>query len=310
MNVLYKYTGPIGVKCLDTLQIKITPPHDLNDPFEFYPRIEGVYTDAEIEEDLKDPEVRKMVWEVLKREGFLNFSFTDFEYSFADNRAESIRYIRETWPLKAELSARDTGRFFGLRFGIYCLSANCTNPLMWSHYADSHRGLVLGIDTDLICDSCREPLQVTYSSQRAPLNHRFNRDPSHYQELLIALITTKSLHWSYEQEYRILFELEECSRSQTPDGSQIYLYSIAPKSIVRVILGSRVLRQTATLVATELRKPHFSHVVLEQASLHPDEFAVDLRAVSLDNLEEQLSGTTLPSNVFFPNMFDDNNLVL
>ncbi|MFC2041924.1 hypothetical protein ACFLTV_00255 [Chloroflexota bacterium] len=63
-------------------------------------------------------------------------------------------------------------------------------------------------------------------------------------------------------------------------------------------------------MARELRKPHFSHVVLEQASLHPDEFAVDLRVISLDKLEEQLSGTNLPGNVFSPNTFDENNLIL
>jgi hypothetical protein len=308
LRVLYKYTGPIGLRCLQTLQIKITPPHHLNDPFEFYPRIDGIYTDAEIEEDLEDPEVRSMVWEALKGEGILDFSFPDFEDNFADNKAEVMRYISETWPFKTELSARDSGRFFGLHFGIYCLSENCTNPLMWSHYADSHKGLVLGIDTDLLCDSRREPMKVKYSSDRAPLNHRFNRDPDRYKELLIALITTKSLHWSYEQEYRILFRLEECSQGQRQDGNPIYLFSIDPKTITRVILGSRVSRQTAALVVKELRKPHFSHIMIDQAMLHNDKFEVELHAISLEDLEGQLSGIAQPRNVFFPNISDDGTL--
>jgi len=251
-----------------------------------------------------------MVWEVLKEEGMLDFSFADFEDNFIDNKAEVIRYISETWPIKTELSARDSGLFFGQRFGIFCLSENCTNPLMWSHYADSHKGLVLGIDTDILCGSHRELMQVKYSSQRAPLNHRFNRDPEHYKKLLIALITTKSLQWSYEQEYRILFKLEECSQSRIQNENPIYLYSIDPKAITRVVLGSRVSRQTATFVAKELRKPHFGHVIIDQAMLHKDEFEVELHTISLELLEEQLSAKAPPRNVLFPNIFDDGTLAV
>ena len=32
------------------------------------------------------------------------------------------------------------------RTGLLCLTRTPTNPLMWAHYADSHRGVVIGID--------------------------------------------------------------------------------------------------------------------------------------------------------------------
>ena len=31
-------------------------------------------------------------------------------------------------------------------YGAMCLSKNCTDPLLWAHYADKHRGMCLGFD--------------------------------------------------------------------------------------------------------------------------------------------------------------------
>jgi hypothetical protein len=32
-------------------------------------------------------------------------------------------------------------------FGVVCLSTDCGNIAMWSHYADQHRGIVIGFDS-------------------------------------------------------------------------------------------------------------------------------------------------------------------
>src|SRR5438552_5198124 len=32
------------------------------------------------------------------------------------------------------------------RFGVLCFSKNWKNPLLWSHYAEKHKGLCLGFD--------------------------------------------------------------------------------------------------------------------------------------------------------------------
>ena len=38
------------------------------------------------------------------------------------------------------------------RLGIFCLSANCSSILSWSHYSDSHRGFCIGFDTSVLFD--------------------------------------------------------------------------------------------------------------------------------------------------------------
>lgn len=306
-QVLFKYTNPEGgVKCLQNRQIKVTPPHHLNDPFEFFPRVEGTYTDTEIQQDLQNQQVRKLAWVALKQEGVVDFSFEDFEYNFADYKAEVTRYLKETWPTKTERTAKNVARMVGANWGIYCLSASCTQQLMWSHYADGHKGLVLGIDADILCDSQHQPLPVKYDPQRAPLNHRFNLDPALYEQSIFGLITTKSNDWSYEEEYRVLFGLEECSRVECPEAP-LYLYNIDPSVIVEVILGSKISKDTASLVLSELRKPHFQHVKIEHCVLHKDAFSVDLCPISLEELEDRIAETKGPLNPMLPEGVEEDN---
>jgi hypothetical protein len=46
------------------------------------------------------------------------------------------------------------------RYGVLCFSKHWHNPVLWSHYADKHRGICLGFDID---SQCVRP--VTYVSQ-------------------------------------------------------------------------------------------------------------------------------------------------
>jgi hypothetical protein len=39
--ILYKYSGELGTKILDDLKVKVTPPNELNDPFELSPALDG-----------------------------------------------------------------------------------------------------------------------------------------------------------------------------------------------------------------------------------------------------------------------------
>lgn len=85
--------------------------------------------------------------------------------------------------------------------GILCLSATWRNPLLWSHYADRHRGLALGFDVS--GDRFRP---VNYVRTRKPwpaeLDGRFQEE----------LLYTKFSHWWYEREYRATVRLSRAVR--------------------------------------------------------------------------------------------------
>lgn len=81
--------------------------------------------------------------------------------------------------------------------GIYCVSASNDVVLMWSHYADSHKGICLRFKTDDKPFSTAIP--VRYDKQRPRINPLVDKNEG------FALATlTKADYWAYEDEWRIL----------------------------------------------------------------------------------------------------------
>jgi len=83
------------------------------------------------------------------------------------------------------------------KFGMVCFSLSWHNPLLWSHYADRHRGIALAFDVngDIL-------KRVAYAEARPNL-HEVNL------EAVQCLLFTKFIGWRYEDEARIFTRLEE-----------------------------------------------------------------------------------------------------
>ncbi len=96
------------------------------------------------------------------------------------------------------------------RAGLICFSKSWHNPVIWSHYADRHRGICLGFD---VWDQAALP--VRYSSKRIVFPDRMfdgiNPQQSDTQYFLSA-ITTKFTHWRYENEVRILTSIDAAEK--------------------------------------------------------------------------------------------------
>lgn len=85
--------------------------------------------------------------------------------------------------------------------GIYCLSEKKDDILMWSHYADSHRGVCLILQSSaMFPDLTIEP--ITYPEDNAYPNVNFFT--ASLQEQSDAVLLTKAKHWDYEHEWRIV----------------------------------------------------------------------------------------------------------
>jgi hypothetical protein len=100
-------------------------------------------------------------------------------------------------------------------FGVYCLSEKREDILMWSHYADAHYGLCLEFNAwpgSLFW----EAYKVSYQRGYPIVNVMDIGNP----EALRLIVLTKSVHWEYEQEWRIVqLEYDRGSgyRSFSPD---------------------------------------------------------------------------------------------
>lgn len=143
---------------------------DFNDPYEGKVRKDHSYTPYDLEAFIK------------KRQ--LNLTKYDIQQLISD--ADS--YIDEGME-KTYNGARTC-----------CFSLINDNMLMWSHYADKHKGLCL--ELDVLADTTnvfRLLMPIQYTNIRESCN--YVRDDFSY---IRCFALTKSLDWSYEKEYRSL----------------------------------------------------------------------------------------------------------
>ena len=111
---------------------------------------------------------------------------------------------------------------------VLCFSRSWTNPVIWSHYADKHRGVCIGFDV-----SDDNLLEVAYSGARleSQLHQHLQSDGKVTPEFSKKLLTTKYADWRYEDEVRMFVRPDECKEQ---DGLQFYSFSasLRPRSIV------------------------------------------------------------------------------
>ena len=89
--------------------------------------------------------------------------------------------------------------------GVYCLSEDPKNILMWSHYADSHKGICIEFDIKRGGFFYNNLLPVQYK-KRYPtfeLSDYQNEDDMMFTMHQQA-ICTKSVLWKYEKEWRVI----------------------------------------------------------------------------------------------------------
>jgi len=81
--------------------------------------------------------------------------------------------------------------------GLICTSATATSIPMWSHYADSHRGLCIGYRTDI--RPFQLAMSVIYQNPSGPVDvvDILVRD---FTELADQISRRKAACWAYEQE--------------------------------------------------------------------------------------------------------------
>ena len=163
---------------------------------------------------------------------------------------------------QARLALESTRRDISKRYGVLCFSRKWENPILWSHYADKHRGMALGFD---ISDPSKEQvcMEVSYVTTRAMLSIGELQSETGMRKLL----TTKFHHWRYEDECRVFVSLEE------KDSDGLYYVSFSDSLQLReVIIGVR-----SQIDPTNVRDRLSDFAVLVeviQARLDPNKFLV------------------------------------
>lgn len=89
-------------------------------------------------------------------------------------------------------------------YGFLCFSRDWHNPLLWSHYADKHKGVCLGFD---VAD--QNVIDVIYTSSRLQLTPKDLERKEGAKQIMARLLSAKFTDWAHEDEVRIFCDLSE-----------------------------------------------------------------------------------------------------
>jgi len=95
--------------------------------------------------------------------------------------------------------------------GVLCFSEDWTNPVIWAHYSDKHRGLCLGFE---IPEAKGDPANdetdhVKYVPELLQFPSNFwDMSDSEHSAFVRTVLFTKFKHWEYENEIRVWGSLQ------------------------------------------------------------------------------------------------------
>ena len=120
---------------------------------------------------------------------------------------------------------------------ICSLSRNCNSTLMWSHYADGHKGVAIAVEVN----SSEEVREVRYEG----MSFVQNAARIGSQETAKNILTYKLDSWVYEDEERVFVTTGKYAKVR----------------VVEIVLGSRVSDKHKTLVRKLVKRVNESIAV-------------------------------------------------
>lgn len=120
--------------------------------------------------------------------------------------------------------------------GISCLSEVPDSLLMWSHYANNHRGFCVAYSLFELNQKLKfSAVPVIYTKERVclqsiPLDQEAINKMT--MNLFFQSLTSKSLEWSYEKEWRIIRDQAACGPKWDNKTKGALLDTIPPSAII------------------------------------------------------------------------------
>jgi Protein of unknown function (DUF2971) len=237
---LYKYC-PINEHTINMIcsnEAYFSLPIKFNDPFDCNIVPEIIYT----------PEEHMKFVSVLKETN----NFTQTEYRGLVENPK--KFIGMEWNNIIEEIRKN--------IKVFCLSSVNDNILMYSHYAEKHRGICL--EFLVTNDPFFDTLDYVRYKKMIPPFHAFNENKNLIQnELKEIEVLTKSCQWSYEEEWRIL-----------KNGSPIYIFS--PEILSSIIFGCQTSSEDKIIIERAVEK-RIPPIQLKEAIKKEKSFELEIK---------------------------------
>ena len=238
MEILYKYvTANRALTCIPEVgdgTLRATQPAALNDPFECAVAVAYVIPDA-------SEENRRL--------------------------AEALTQINESTPVTEEHVQNARQRYGSLftrqlfaeqvstKFGIVSFAADPQHPLMWAHYTIDGSGFAIGYDKSAIAklagvNGALLPVRYLGGPMRIPGPVVLASPSSNLPRFL----SLKSDHWRYENESRLIVEMNETIGTGETDrhGQPVNLVRVPNEAVVRVYYTERTPPESLETIRNRL----------------------------------------------------------
>lgn len=267
----FKYFGPDRAGILRSRLIRFSQPSCFNDPFEFLPFIELIDTPGNISQ--------RFIAEANK-DFSAEYDALDDNTKLTISRAEFNEYLRNALLSNitggSALIQSQTGYAqkkiideVNQALGILCLSEKHDDLLMWAHYADCHRGFVLEFDSESPFfnqrrsekDDLRHLKPVIYSELRPAIN----LSNTSVEELCL----TKSTHWSYEKEWRIIKALTDADSINSTAQGDVFLFEFPSDALKAIYIGAKMQEDSElSLIKNIHADESLAHLAIFKARIH------------------------------------------
>lgn len=154
------------------------------------------------------------------------------------------------------------------KFRICCLSKSIQYGLMWSMYADEHRGVCIELEVNVECsekNGLADPKiktwyygDIDYQKQAPHLNR------AEIEKNVVNVLWTKSIQWQHENEVRYVIKT---------DGTEKLVY--LPIIIKKIYLGKRMDKARAKALHEICKKFDVDCVDLSNCSEKNDDITID-----------------------------------
>lgn len=228
---LYKYrkANQYTIDMLENDYLWCTSVEEYNDPYEghfntsfliFFKNFIG----KEIKDNVSDKQYEYFM--NIKTEEEL-LKHIEMEFHFFDSK--EIKNVILKYKNYLKTKNDETRQLVKRSYKICSLSEHYDNILMWSHYANFHKGVCLKYNTE---DLKKYLYKVNYSANVLELTNIIRADKTIGDLFVQLVMTTKNSVWEYENEWRIVVNQKLIKDNK---------YTIAPISIY---LGTDITKQS------------------------------------------------------------------
>lgn len=220
---LYKYMSEDRVEnILVDNKIRFTQPVYFNDPFDVQPHIQS-------------PNIKGFVNKINdKSKGILLSRLISFlvengmrdnDFNTDEHRKAFLQGLNDLTHDEIDEHIKNTfNKEVNDSIGILSLTKDYENLLMWAHYANEYKGFI--VEFEKKSELFSNALKVEYKEERPSVKMR-RIEPNR-------LFFTKSIHWKYENEYRVLKMLKDALPEDINLEKDMYLFRF-PKIVIKSI---------------------------------------------------------------------------